>query len=159
MVICDFSTQRILFSFHSGGHVNESLLPPLPYSDTIRQLNHQKSGLLLRAQELQKNGEVAGEAILLFSKAADIEMQIAQLLQDAEHENAIIHWVSAASCYMQAKNYQSALEQLDRILTQPKLSDFGFCRRTSDSRCLRLVTDRLGKSHHHLSSHAPEMGG
>ncbi|MBI1929586.1 hypothetical protein HYR99_35735 [Candidatus Poribacteria bacterium] len=92
---------------------------PLPYSDTIRQLNHQKSGFLLRAQELQKNGEVAGEALLLFSKAAEIEMQIAHLLQDAEHENTIIHWVSAASCYMQAKNYQSALEQLDRILTQP----------------------------------------
>ena len=118
-------------------------IQPFPYSDTIRQLNHQKSGFLLRAQELQKNGEVAGEAILLFSKAAEIEMQIAHLLQDAEHENAIIHWVSAASCYMQAKNYQTALEQLDWVLTQPIPPRLRRDVEKFRRRCRHQIKDRL----------------
>jgi pentatricopeptide repeat protein len=88
------------------------------YTDRINYLTHQKSGLLLRARRLQRDGASGGETPTLFSKAAEIETQIAQLLEDTADENAIIHWMSAASCYMQARNYQRALELFDRILEQ-----------------------------------------
>lgn len=52
----------------------------IPYSSKIRQLNREKSGLLLRAQRLHKDVDKNGEATMLFSKVAEIEMQIAQLL-------------------------------------------------------------------------------
>ena len=88
------------------------------FSDEIRQLISGKTNLLLRAR-FRKSADDYEEAKKLFEKVAQNEEQIAQLLEGSGHkENAVIHLVSAASCYMKAGKYDTADTLLNFILSK-----------------------------------------
>jgi hypothetical protein len=55
----------------------------------------------------------------LFNEAAEQEIQIAHLLEAYGHtEDALISWVSAASCYMNAGDFSRAGKLFEFILTK-----------------------------------------
>ncbi|MBM3237483.1 hypothetical protein FJZ31_14430 [Candidatus Poribacteria bacterium] len=112
----------------------------VPYSDEIRQLMRKKSGILFSAHRRKDDG-ILDEATAMFIEAGELEEQIARLLENdsqpkaegvpvlslrritkvqrSEHsENAVIHWVSAASCYMNAGDFSRAGKLFEFILTK-----------------------------------------
>ncbi len=97
----------------------------IPYGDEIRQLMRKKSGILFSAHQRKDDG-IFDEATAMFTEAGELEEQIARLLEnDSQHpENAVIHRVSAASCYMNAGDFNKAGKLFEFILTKdirPKL--------------------------------------
>jgi len=90
----------------------------IPFSDEIRQLISSKTNLLLRARFRKSAGDYE-EAKKLFEEVAQKEELIGQLLEDSGNgENAVIHLVSAASCYVKAEKYDSADTLLNLILSK-----------------------------------------
>jgi len=108
----------------------------IPYSDEIRQLMRKKSGILFSAHR-RRDDSILDEATTMFIEAGELEEQIAHLLENdsqpkaegvgerSEHsENAIIHWISAASCYMNAGDFSRAGKLFEFILTKISAQDF-----------------------------------
>jgi hypothetical protein len=102
----------------------------VPYSNEIRQLMRKKSGILFSAHRRKDDG-ILDEATAMFIEAGELEEQIAHLLendsqpkaeavgeQNERSENAVIHWVSAASCYMNAGDFSRAGKLFEFILTK-----------------------------------------
>jgi len=109
----------------------------IPYSDEIRQLMRKKSGILFSAHR-RRDDSILDEATTMFIEAGELEEQIAHLLENdsqpkaegvgelrggttkqTEHfENAVIHWISAASCYMNAGDFSRAGKLFEFILTK-----------------------------------------
>ncbi|MBC8233189.1 hypothetical protein H8E77_26885 [bacterium] len=90
----------------------------IPYSDKIRQLIRKKSGVLFSAHRRKDDG-LFEEANALFNEAAEQEVQIAHFLEaSGQRENALISWVSAASCYMNAGDFSRAGKLFEFILTK-----------------------------------------
>ena len=78
-----------------------------------------KSGILFSAHRRKYDG-ILGEATAMFTEAGELEEQIARLLEnDSQHsENAVIHWVSSASCYMNAGDFSKAGDLFEFILSK-----------------------------------------
>ena len=102
----------------------------VPYNDEIRQLMRKKSGILFSAHRRKDDG-ILDEATAIFIEAGELEEQIARLLENdsqpkaegvgerSEHsENAVIHWISAASCYMNAGDFSRSGKLFEFILTK-----------------------------------------
>ena len=113
----------------------------IPYSDEIRQLMRKKSGILFSAHR-RRDDSILDEATTMFIEAGELEEQIAHLLENdsqpkaecgfpplggqeggfgerSEHsENAVIHWISAASCYMNAGDFSRSGKLFEFILTK-----------------------------------------
>ena len=109
----------------------------IPYSDEIRQLIRKKSGILFSAHR-RIDDSILDEATTMFIEAGELEEQIAHLLENdsqpkakgvgelrggttkqTEHsENAVIHWISAASCHMNAGDFSRAGKLFEFILTK-----------------------------------------
>jgi len=87
--------------------------------ETLRQLMRKKSGILFSANRRKDDG-ILDEATAMFTESGKLEEQIARLLENdlQQPENAVIHWVSAASCYMNAGDFSKAEELFEFILSK-----------------------------------------
>jgi hypothetical protein len=119
VVVCDFSSQRTLFSFHrqeakkSMSQINYQSVP-FPDNNEIDKLAAKKTNLLWRARRKMDEGLVA-EARILYEETAQYEEQLARLLEvTAPPVDVVISLASAASCYMKAEKYELACQLLDR---------------------------------------------
>ncbi|MBI1927461.1 hypothetical protein HYR99_24875 [Candidatus Poribacteria bacterium] len=117
VVVCDFSRQRILFSFHRQEEImSANNSHHASYSDEIDKLAAKKTNLLWRARHKMDEGLVS-QASALYEETASLEEVIAQWLEtQGDASDAVIHWSSAASCYMKAEKYELALKLFDRAL-------------------------------------------
>lgn len=92
-------------------------------SELQRVLERKKSNFILEANLLQLQGEYP-EAASRFADAASIEEQLAsQLFSMNKLQKAIIHQVSALSCWVQAGNLHNALILGKELLQSGNLSN------------------------------------
>jgi hypothetical protein len=119
VVVC-FSSKNILFSFHRQEEVNMANKPNPPYSDDVQRIIGDKSSTLLQARLCQSLG-LKQEAEKFFDFAANKEERIANLLEAGGNvEDALINWISAASCYNMAGKYHQARDLFTFILNRYK---------------------------------------
>jgi hypothetical protein len=77
----------------------------------------------MQARFLEAVGR-ADEAILLYQDVARDEERIARRLDRARRKpEAAVNWVSAASCWRQARHQTKAIQLLDKVLARPEISD------------------------------------
>ncbi len=81
----------------------------------IDRLKTIKSAFILEARSLQDQG-LAAYAMPFYRKAGELENELAQLFH-AQHDdrNASVSELSAASCLVQARQYQAALQILEKL--------------------------------------------
>ncbi|MBI1923193.1 hypothetical protein HYR99_02970 [Candidatus Poribacteria bacterium] len=121
VVVCDFFSQRILFSFHrqeaeTTMSQNNSPTVPFPDSNKVDKLAAKKTNLLWQARRKMDEGLIA-EAKVLYEETAQYEEQLARLLEVAAPPvDVVISLASAASCYMKAEQYELASQLFDRAL-------------------------------------------
>jgi hypothetical protein len=89
------------------------------YSEKIRQLEVDKTSLLFYARERAAANEPI-ESARAFAKAARMEEEIAPLMEAEGYlQDAVISWVSAASCYHLGHNLAEALRICELVEKKP----------------------------------------
>jgi hypothetical protein len=92
---------------------------PHRFSEKFRQLEADKSGLLFYARERASANDPI-EAARAFAKAARMEEEIAPLMEAEGYlQDAVISWVSAASCYHLGHNLAEALRICELVEKKP----------------------------------------
>lgn len=143
VVVC-FSSKYILFSFHRQEEINMANKPKPPYSDDVHRLIGDKSSTLLQARLCLSLG-LKKEAEKFFDFVANKEEQIANLLEASGHfEDAVINWISAASCYSMAEKHHKARELFQFILHRH--SQYMTKKRLSEVRQLKEECDEALKN-------------
>lgn len=83
--------------------------------ERIRTLTGFKSNLILRAEASKEQGATA-QALPLFLAAAEAELELAGLFASRHQDrDAQVSWLSAASCFIEARQFQRALPVLQRV--------------------------------------------
>jgi len=92
---------------------------PNRFSEETRQLQGKKSGLLFYARwQAEINDPI--ESARAFAKAAHMEEDIATRLEaEGYPQQAMVSWVSAASCYLMAHDFAQALRVCELIEDKP----------------------------------------
>lgn len=96
------------------------MLPSLPavYKASVIE----KSNLVLRANLLEAQQQF-DEAAELFAKAARMEAQLAETVQEyGQPDTALVHLVSEMSCWAAAGDTYGALSRGQQLLTLPTLT-------------------------------------
>ena len=89
------------------------------FSEKIKRLEANKTNLLFCARE-RIAAEQPIEAARAFAQAAQLEEEIATVLKgDGFLKDALISWVSAASCYHLAGDFSEALRVSELVLSNP----------------------------------------
>jgi hypothetical protein len=92
---------------------------PHRFSEKIRQLEVDKTNLLFYARERAAANEPI-ESARAFAKAARMEEEIAPLMEAEGYlQDAVISWVSAASCYHLGHNLAEALRICELVEKKP----------------------------------------
>ncbi|MBM3238693.1 hypothetical protein FJZ31_20565 [Candidatus Poribacteria bacterium] len=92
---------------------------PHRFSEEIRQLEVDKTNLLFYARERAAANEPI-ESARAFAKAARMEEEIAPLMEAEGYlQDAVISWVSAASCYHLGHNLAEALRICELVEKKP----------------------------------------
>jgi hypothetical protein len=92
---------------------------PHRFSDETRQLDAEKSGLLFYARERAAANDPI-EAARTFAKAARMEEDIATRVEaEGYPADAMIAWISTASCYLMAHDYAQALRVCEVVAEKP----------------------------------------
>ena len=83
--------------------------------ERTRSLTTLKSNLILRAEDFKARGRTA-LALPLYLTAAEVELELADLFTSLHREtDAQVSWLSAASCLVEARQFQRAVPVLQRV--------------------------------------------
>ena len=92
---------------------------PHRFSEETRRLKTDKTNLLFYARERAAANDPI-ESARAFEKAAHMEEEIAPRLEAEEYPTeAMISWISAASCYLMAHDFAQALRVCELVEKKP----------------------------------------
>ena len=116
---------------------------PYRFSEETRQLDAEKSGLLFYARERAAANDSI-ESARVFAKAAQMEEEIAIRLEaEGYPPEAMISWVSAASCYFMAHDFAQALRVCELAEDKPFVERYQDILQQIQTECETHITEPI----------------